>query len=320
MWHGSAEDRAKQTLEGHRLEPTADAFRQQGFDVFPCVYHDGCAAEVEKQLLGFDAVQVWVNPITEDGHDRTKLDTLLRGVAEDGVFVSSHPNTILKMGTKTVVFDTKGLSWGSDVHLIHSLQDMADQLKARLPLGPRVLKQHRGHSGQGIWKITSGETPSIIKVKPATRSTPEVEMTLEDWVQSCGPYLAQGPMLDQAYNPLIEQGMVRAYLVGGCVEGFGFQEVNALVMGKEPTQRTYSGPDDDRFQDLKIQLEGKWIPELMRTLDLSHDDLPMLWDTDFMFREGGGHMLCEINVSCVYPYPESAMIPLARAFRQRLTR
>ena len=46
---------------------------------------------------------VWVDPIV-NGRDRTVLDGLLRDVADRGVFVSAHPDVILKMGTKDVLF------------------------------------------------------------------------------------------------------------------------------------------------------------------------------------------------------------------------
>ena len=49
---------------------------------------------------------VWVNPI-EQGLDRSKLDPLLREVADAGVWVSAHPDVILRMGTKEVLFDTR---------------------------------------------------------------------------------------------------------------------------------------------------------------------------------------------------------------------
>jgi hypothetical protein len=66
---------------------------------------------VRDQLLGLDGVLVWVNPI-EQGLNRSKLDALLREVADAGVWVSAHPDVILKMATKQVLVDTKQMSWG----------------------------------------------------------------------------------------------------------------------------------------------------------------------------------------------------------------
>ena len=45
-----------------------------------------------------DGVLVWVNPIAA-GRSRAVLDQMLREVASGGVFVSAHPDVILKMGT-----------------------------------------------------------------------------------------------------------------------------------------------------------------------------------------------------------------------------
>lgn len=125
-------------------------------------------------------------------------------------------------------------------------------------------------------------------------------------------------MLDQPYNPRIVEGVVRCYLVQDRVEGFGHQEVNALVPGADPGPRLYYPSDHPDFQGLKREVELNWTPQLMTTVGVAIDELPMLWDIDLMFADGG-YMLCEINVSSVYPYPESAMSPLAKAFKSALT-
>jgi hypothetical protein len=49
----------------------------------------------------------------------------------------------------------------------------------------------------------------------------------------------------------------------------------------------------------------------------------VVWDADFLHgpeddRGRAGYVLCEINVSCVFPFPDEALAPLARAVRQRL--
>jgi hypothetical protein len=59
---------------------------------------------------------VWVYPISPDG-DCTVLDQVLRDVAGGGTWVSAHPDTILRMGTKQVLYDTRDLGWGSDTRV-----------------------------------------------------------------------------------------------------------------------------------------------------------------------------------------------------------
>src|SRR5262249_59428692 len=103
-------------------------------------------------LVAADGVLVWVDPLSR-GKTRAALDTLLRDVAARGPWVSAHPDTILKMGTKEVLYRTKHLGWGTDTHLY---RDMA-AFRAEFPpllqsAGPRVLKQNRGNGGHGVWE------------------------------------------------------------------------------------------------------------------------------------------------------------------------
>lgn len=318
MFHGTRETRDTVKLEAHRLGPTAEAFRAEGFEVEPCVFNDEFIDEVRAQLLGLDAVQVWVNPITDDGHTRDMLDTMLAEVARAGVLVHTQPATIQKLGTKEVLYATRSMSWGSDVRRYASVDEMRTGLAQALEVGPRVLKQFRGHSGQGIWKITPTNDPSRILAKHAVRGSEEEYISMDEWSEICASYFETGPMFDQEYNSRIAEGTIRCYFVQGRIEGFGHQKVNALVPGTDPGPRVYSPADRSDFHDLKQQAENEWVPHLMATLGLLEAELPMLWDIDLMFAEGG-YMLCEINVSSVYPYPESAMAPLAKAFRMALT-
>ena len=69
---------------------------------------------------------VWVNPI-EQGLDRSKLDPLLREVAAAGVWVSAHPDVILRMATKQVLVDTRELSWGTDTRLYRSAAELRER-------------------------------------------------------------------------------------------------------------------------------------------------------------------------------------------------
>lgn len=61
-------------------------------------------------------------------------------------------------------------------------------------------------------------------------------------------------------------------------------------------------------------MEAEWTLGLQRLLDVSSEDLPVLWDADFLRGANGGedsHVLCEINVSCVVPLAPSAPAALA---------
>jgi len=117
---------------------------------------------------------------------------------------------------------------------------------------------------------------------------------------------------------------VRAYLVENRVAGFGHQAVNALHPdGKQPGERLYHGPDLPQFQSLRTSLEAQWVTLLCERLGLARDQLPLLWDCDFMHGEATAgdssrFVLCEINVSSVSPFPPSATSVLVAAVCARL--
>jgi hypothetical protein len=126
--------------------------------------------------------------------------------------------------------------------------------------------------------------------------------------------------------------MVRCYLVQDRVAGFGLQAVNALhpplagdgsAEAPTPSQRLYHPPDLPRLQGLKQRLESEWVPQLEPTLGVRREELPLLWDCDFLHGEPGRqgderYVLCEINVSSVAPFPDSAIEPLVLAALSRI--
>jgi hypothetical protein len=153
LWRGDRQARRDATPQNNRLSHVFEALAALGIRAEPAVYADDLALEVRDQLLKLDGVFVWVNPIS-DGQDRTTLDAMLRDVASRGVWVSAHPDVILKMGVKEVLHRTKRLGWGTDTHLYRSAQAFREEFPARLQsAGPRVLKQNRGNGGQGVWKV-----------------------------------------------------------------------------------------------------------------------------------------------------------------------
>lgn len=334
LYPGDREARRNATRENGRFLKVFEAFDALGAKAEPAVYHDDFCEEVRQQLSGLDAVLVWVNPI-EGGRDRSKLDSMLRDLAADGVFVSTHPDVILKLGTKEVLFVTRDLGWGGDTHLYLDLNQMRLELPARLSRGEvRVLKQYRGHSGDGVWRIereaNEGDLTgkSLVRARHAKSGSREEVISLDEFFERCALYFSaingQGRMIDQRYEERLPEGMVRCYLVGDRVEGFGRQEIVALHPSEpQPTKRHYHPATMPEFQRLKRLLEGHWAPAARRLLNIAASDLPVLWDCDFLFgpKDASGqdtYVLCEINVSSVSPFPDSAVEPFAKAVMERI--
>src|SRR5688572_29757214 len=152
LYPGDRETRLTPLPAKSRFVKVFDALAALGAHAEPAVYHDDFCDEARQQLLKVDAVLVWVNPI-EGGHDRSVLDAMLREIAAAGTFVSAHPDVILKLGTKEVLYRTRDLGWGCDTHVYRDMDQLRRELPRRLAAGEaRVLKQYRGNGGDGVWK------------------------------------------------------------------------------------------------------------------------------------------------------------------------
>jgi hypothetical protein len=325
LYPGDREARDRADPAASRFAALFDAFAAAGIAAEPAAWNDDVADAVAAQLRRVQAVLVWCNPI-EGGRRRDRLDAVLREAAAHGTFVSAHPEAVLRLGTKDVLFETRDLPFGSDVARVGSLAQLRAELPQRLNRGPRVLKQHRGHSGIGVWRVEAA-SPERLRVRHAQRGSAERDMGLSELLATLAPYFeapAGGHMIDQAWQPRLSEGMVRAYLVGQDVAGFGHQAVNALHPDEpQAGPRLYHGPDLPQFKGLRRRLESGWIRMLRERVGLAAEHLPLLWDCDFMFGEPSEsdperYVLCEINVSSVSPFPPSCIAPLVEAVAHRL--
>ncbi|GJE47025.1 hypothetical protein GOFOIKOB_0044 [Methylobacterium tardum] len=326
VWRGDARARAEARPETSRFAAVFAALERQGLAAEPAVWVEGGADLLRAQLMAVDAVLVWVNPVTEDaGEGRGALDAVLREVAAAGILVSGHPDVIDRMGTKEVLVRTRKMGWGSDTYLYASYAALAAEFPGRLAEGPRVLKRSRGNGGIGVWKVERAAGPDVSVQEARDRSLRTVP--LDAFLAERGAdFAAGGALVDQPFQARHLEGMVRCYVSGTRVAGFGAQYVTALAPpehGRAPP-RLYSGPDDARFQHLRGLMEAEWIPEMTRLLGLVPDDLPVVWDADFLLgpKGAGGedtYVLCEINASSVYPIPNEAHDALAGTTSARLT-
>jgi len=293
-------------------------------------------------------VLVWVNPV-QDGANRSQLDALLREVTGQGIWVSAHPDVILQMGTKEVLFTTRNLGWGTDTELYRSMQDFTQRFPARLAQrGVLVLKQGRGTAGAGVWKVelteprTGSDSDALgldapVRVQhAATKDSATDEMPLAELLEHCRGYFAwSGFLVDQPFQERLADGMIRAYLVHDEVVGFSHQWPTGLLSANQAGDRGDRGdhnplavhvmddPDTRVYQPLRKALETEWVPQMTSLLHLDTADLPVIWDADFLYGPttdtgADSYVLGEINVSAVWPYPQHAATTIAQAALARI--
>jgi len=328
LWRGDEAARRSVSPETSRFRAVFAALAEVGVDAEPVVYEDDVLDSTRPRLATFDGVLIWVNPIHE-GRNRANLDALLREIAARGVWVSAHPDVILKIGTKEVLHRTRMMSWGCDTALYRSVEAMRAELPSRLASGPRVIKRNRGNGGQGVWKVESLPSPRnqpVVRVLDAKKDASE-EVALHEFLERCIEYFQDGCVIDQPFQARPSEGVVRCYMAGDRCAGFGHQKVKALV--EAPAARAEAGPRlytsnaDPRFQRLRRLMEDEWTPQLTSLLDIPRSDLPMIWDADFMLGQPGAdgtdsYVLGEINVSSVFPIPDEASAEIARRVADRL--
>jgi hypothetical protein len=308
----------------------AEKLAERQWTVRTLTYRDSSREAVKRDARACDAVLVWINPF-EPGLDRAALDGLLRELAGAGVLVSAHPDAISRIGTKDVLVSTHSLGWSVNAVAHRSL----DEFRARFPAslrreGIRVLKQYRGQSGQGVWKV-SVLSPEIFEVRSAVRGETLRELSENALVSffEIEVFARDSHLIDQRWVATMNRGMVRAYLCGTKVAGFGYQEIIALhpnapgddFTRRQPSRRYYYTEDCFLFRRLRARLETVWIPELQKLLGMRVDEFPLLWDADFFLGDppDSEFLLCEINASCVSPFPESVITRLISELERRLT-
>jgi hypothetical protein len=337
LWRGDSETRCSATQQNNRLSRVFEAMAVLGIEAEPAVYADDMVSEVREQLLRVDGVLVWVDPISQ-GLNRVTLDSLLREISSKGIWVSAHPDVILKMGVKQVLHRTKHLSWGTDTHLYENVEAFRREFPRRLQSArPRVLKQNRGNGGQGVWKVELvssglGNGP-IVRVLQARRGSMPEDVPLADFIGLCEQYFgSEGCVVDQPFQPRLPDGMIRCYMGAAKAVGFGQQLVKALISpppegpnseAAQPGPRVMYPASAPAFQALRAKMESEWTPQMMQLLNIDAESLPIIWDADFLYGPRGPsgedtYVLCEINVSSVFPFPENAPSEIARIALARL--
>ena len=213
------------------------------------------------------------------------------------------------------------MSWGSDTRLHSTFDAFCDALRTGLREGlPRVLKQHRGNGGNGVWKVERIDDARL-RIRHALRGSVEEELSLDEFLQRCVRYFAGGGhIIDQPYQPRLPDGMIRCYIVRDRVAGFGRTVHQARCIEPPPGVRTRRrrspGPRDHARSRHRRAVSGARAQNGNRVG--AADDrqrsastrrrcrssgTPIFFTVRAMRRRPTAYVLCEINVSPASPSP-----------------
>merc|ERR1712207_84931 len=250
------------------------------------------------------------------------------------------PDIMAKMGAKDALTAIKDMDFGlADTVGYYSPEDIKAGFKKTIAFQPRVVKQNRGSSGEGIWiiKLKSGEYCEKYGDKEAEDDTMLIlteandshveEHSVKEFIEFCvngrsdasgtweskgtGKYFeggreAGGQMVDQRFCPRIDEGEARFVMIGKKlfrVEHY----VYIGGVGGETKTTIYPAsmedfPDTDALPLKRIQndLEQN-LEEYVKALGLSDKDIPLLWAADFIPVDDHKKpmVIGEFNCSCL---------------------
>jgi len=210
-----------------------------------------------------------------------------------------------------------------DTLAYYSVQELEAGFKKTMAFQPRVIKQNRGSSGEGIWiiKLKSGNycknygdrlcsDDEVLEMMEACDNHAETH-TVREFLEFCvngrsgksgkwdtigtGKYLeggkeAGGQLVDQRFCPRIVEGEVRFNMIGETCTGIIHKKPKAggiSAVGGTGSIYTFYTPDAPEFANLMSDFTGKDIPTLMSNLDLASEPLPLWWTADFINADPG---------------------------------
>jgi len=275
----------------------------------------------------FNFVIVRCNPgqIKADGGDQGKFDDGMRAVRKAGIQVWPSADVMEFMGAKDALCKVATLNIGlEDTLAYYSTESFAEGFKKTMKFQPRVLKQNRGSSGEGIWiiKLKSGEyckefgaesckDDDVLELMEANDNHSE-EHTVAELIEFCvngrsdksgewtskgvGKYLeggkeAGGQLVDQRFCPRIVEGELRYNCVSDSLVGIIHKKPKdggISAVGGTGSIYTYYGPEEVKFQTLTKNFLERDLPKVMPALGLAEEPVPLWWTTDFILASPEG--------------------------------
>lgn len=308
-------------LDGHRRDtmPIVRSIIEQGWHAEVVYYRPEWTEDLFEYVSGrFDGYISRVNPGNIPGGERGYFDLLTR-LSAAGLVGMSTPEEMMAYGAKDALVKLAETDLvPADTQAYYRVGDFHEIFPTSLSFGERVLKQNRGSTGSGIWRVQLADKALAASVEPGTALPLDTELRcteavdnhteirkLGEFMDFCDQYIIgdNGMLVDMRFMPRIIEGEIRILLVG---------PHPVFVVHKKPAEGgdnfsatlfsgakyTYDSPAQwqelvDMFADARPVIAEK----------LGGDNIPLIWTADFMLDTAvdgsDSYVLGEINCSCV---------------------
>ena len=305
-------------LDGRRKDtmPIVRALTARGIETEVLVYRPEFVNDLGLYMFGrFDAYISRVNPGNIPGGEAGYF-SFLRGLSEQGILGLPHPDEMIQLGAKDALARLAGTPLvPADTAAYYDFESLWLEFPKTLSNGVRVLKQNRGSTGGGIWRVevAPGQkvTPGVpVPMDTVVNCTEAVDNhvethSLQEFLAMCVQYVIgeDGLVVDMPFMPRITEGEIRILMVG---------EKPVFVVHKKPAE-TEGAFSATLFSGAKYTYDSpeQWsvlVNHFLDSLPMVKEKLgdftaPLIWTADFMLdtdADGNDtYVLGEFNCSCV---------------------
>jgi glutathione synthase/RimK-type ligase-like ATP-grasp enzyme len=301
--------------DGYRPDtmPMVESLRKRGWTAEVIFYSDEKKDEIfEHVVRSADAYVSRINP--GNLKDESTYFQMIRQLCEFGVKGMPHPDAMINYGAKDALVKLRETPLvPEDTFAYYDIASFKENFPKSLKNGERVLKQNRGSTGEGIWRVQlvsdigeAEEVPldAVVRCTEAKDNHVE-EHTLENFMTFCEQYITgeNGMLVDMRFLPRIKEG-----------------EIRLLMLHRTPVNVVHKKPAEDTdafsatlFSGAKYRYDapeewGDLVHSFMASLPtitekLGGYDLPLIWTADFILdtdEQGRDcYILGEMNCSCV---------------------
>ncbi len=308
--------------DGHRKDtmPMVNALIKRGWqaDVIQLtddILRDSGATDqlFRRVQSSYDAYVSRVNP--GNLKEEKLYFALLRRLCDSGVIGMPHPDAMIGYGAKDAL--TKLASTDlvpNDTYAYYNTAIFKEKFPQTLAKGERVLKQNRGSTGEGIWRVRLLDKESyatttlplntkIVATEAKDNHTEQRE--LGEFMDFCEQYIIgdNGMLVDMTFLPRIKEGEIRILML---------YKTPVYVVHKKPAEggdafsatlfsgAKYRYDEPEKWSELISWFLAE-LPNIRQKL--GDYELPLIWTADFILDSAPDgsdkFVLGEINCSCV---------------------
>ncbi|PAF44088.1 Cj0069 family protein [Helicobacter sp. 11S02629-2] len=302
--------------DGYRPDtmPMVNALKAKGYDAEVIFFEIGKMDEIYNYVKNNAIAYVSrINP--GNLKEENEYFDMLRKLCKDGIVPMPHPDAMIGYGAKDALVhlnDTPLVP--KDTYAYYDMESFKANFPKTLAKGQRVLKQNRGSTGEGIWRVQllhpltkpvdSLPLDTEIKCTEAKDNHTEIRK-LGEFMDFCHQYITgeNGMLVDMTFLPRIVEGEIRLLMLYD-------KPVNVVhkkpASGGDNFSATLFSGAKYRYDDPSLWkgLVDTFLSEIpMIKQKLGNYDLPLIWTADFILdtdKDGKDkYVLGEINCSCV---------------------